>query len=456
MRRALPGLVLLLVACTAGGVDLDVSTSLIDIPTTTIRQEPPRATTTLAPEATTTTDGGLSPIIPDTAQVVPIRPVLLSDDSGARSARVEPEQVADWVRAANEAFAPARIGFSYDPNQALPVVADTLVNEIGVPGSSGRVQRVIRANAIAETYPGELVVLFTGVDPGEEIGSHHLDFVLMGEASSEPMCGDVDRLLLAHRIGLYLGLPHTFAATHDSVTDAADTLSDLLQQRSAFDGDSFEDTLPDPGVYLEMQCEERELVTIGGLEFELPRTNLMSHYVERTELTLSQVERVRWMLGVRRANDMAVPVNEINGASIEAESILSATSGPCGLGAVEPMTEFVGYRWGEGDHLVFPSSEGCRLEFTIPVPDPGSYELVALGSRGPSLGAVEFLVDGERFLLEDLYAPLVVATGPLSLGVTTLEGGSVVIGVEVVGINSLSADTAVALDGFALLQAPSG
>lgn len=439
------------VACTSGTVDLDVSTSVIDIPTTTTTEEVRGSTTIAPPPATTTTDDGLQPIIPDTARVVPIRPVLIADDSGDNPGTLDPSQIAEWVSRANAAFAPARIGFSYDPGEQVDVVTDTLLNGIEGPESAGWVERVRRGNAIAGRYPGELVVLLSGMRRDAEIGSHHLDFVLLGEPRSELICGDPDPLLLAHRIGLYLGLPHTFVAIHESVAEAADKLSDQQQEPSAFDGDSFEDTLPDPGVYPLSQCDDRRSMMIGGVEFDLPRDNLMSHFPERFELTLAQIDRVRWMLDLRRGNEMAIPVNEVDD-HLEAEATLSATGGPCGLGAAESLVEFVGYQWVEADHLVFPASEGCRVEFTIPVPEAGTYEVLAAATRGPSHGAVEFLVDGEPFLLEDLYAPLVIATGPLSLGTTTLETGSVVIGIQVVGSNTLSSASSIAIDGFALVR----
>lgn len=451
MRRVVPGVLLVAVACTSSTVDLNVSTSVIDIPTTTSTAEVLRSTTTTAPrQSTTTLDEGLQPIVPDAARVVPIRPVLLADDSGANPGSLDPSEIAEWVSRANEAFAPARIGFSYDPGAPFDVVTDSVVNGIEGPESAGWSEIVVRANAIASRYPGELVVLSSGLERDNEIGSHHLDFVLLGDKRTELMCGNPDPLLLAHRIGLYFGLPHTFAAIHESVAEAADTLSDQQQDPAAFDGDSFDDTLPDPGLYPLSQCDERRSMTIGGVDFELPRDNLMSHFSERFEITLSQVDRVRWMFDLRRANGMAVSVNAVVDHQ-EAESTLSATSGPCGLGAVESLLQYVGYQWVEADHLVFPSSEGCRLEFTIDVTEPGTYEVVASGTRGPSHGAVEFLVDGEAFLLEDLYAPLVMATGPLSLGTTTLEAGSVVVGIQVVGSNTLSSASSVAIDGFALV-----
>lgn len=451
MRRAVPALFLFLAACSAGTVDLDVSTSVIDIPTTTTIARASPSTTAPSPPASTAPEDDSDPIVPDVARVIPIRPVLLSDDSGGRRAEFDGAEFAEWVLQANEIFAPARIGFSYDVAEEPAVAADTLVNGIGDPDSPGWVQRVIRGNAIAAAYPGELVVLFTGAPIEKEVGSHHLGFVVMGEPGSELMCGDADPNLLAHRIGLYLGLPHTYAAAHASIAEAAGTLAQAQQERAVFDGDSFDDTLPDPAIHDEHQCEPENPITVGGLEFELPRDNLMSHYRERAQLTLSQVDRLRWVLDSRQANDMAVPINGGKEGALEAEAFLSATGGPCGLGAVEEMSEHIGYQWVDSDHLVFPSSEGCRLEFTIPVPDSGNYEVFVLGTHGPSLGAVEFIVDGEAFLLEDLYAPLTMATGPMSLGMTTIDAGQVVIGVEVVGANALSQGTSTAIDGFVLV-----
>ena len=455
MRRGLSvaGLVLLVgvvVACEPDSVDLDVSPSVIDIETTTTSTEPPPTTSTTQ-ATTTTTDPGPQPIVPDVARVVPLRPVLLSNDDGTDTAVVSPEEIVDWVLAANEVFAPARIGFSYDPTRDIDTIEDTLANGLEGPDSRRWIDRVIRANELAARYPGELVVFFRS-EPGEqEIGSHHLNFVMMGEWEDELACGEPDRMLLAHRIGLYLGVPHTFAAIHETSADAADTLSDALQDPEVFDGDTFPTTPPDPAVYPEHQCSGEQTVMIGGLELELPRSNIMSHYEERSELSLAQADQARWTLGLREANQMAAPSNTVVADTHEAEDVLVATRGPCGLGSVEDMADLVGYQWVEADQLVFPSEEGCMLDFEIPVATEGSYALVALATRSPDYGAVEFLVDGEPFSLEDLYAPLVVASGPIQLGESTLGPGSIIITVEVVGTNTRSSGSSVGVDGFALI-----
>ena len=456
MRRGLlvAGLVLLVgfvAACESDTIDLDVSTSVLDIETTTTSTEPPPTTTTTQPP-TTTTDPGPQPIVPDVARVVPLRPVLLSNDDGSGASVVSSEEIIEWVVAANEAFAPARIGFSYDPRVEIETIRDTLVNGLAGPGSPRWVDRVVRANELAARYPGEIVVFFRAEPAGPEVGSHHLNFVMMAEWEDELMCGEPDRTALAHRVGLYLGMPHTFSSIHETATDAADTLSDALQDPSVFDGDDFAGTLPDPAVYPEHQCSGDQMVTIGGIELELPRSNLMSHYEERSQLSLAQADRARWTLDLREANQLAAPSNAVVVDTHEAEDVLVATRGPCGLGSVEDMAELVGYQWIEADQLVFPSAENCMLDFEIPVPAEGSYDLVALATRSPQYGAVEFQVDGEPFTLEDLYAPLVVASGPILLGESTLGPGTITITVEIVGTNTRSSGSSVGFDGFALIS----
>jgi len=456
MRRGLSvtGFVLLvglIGACESDTVDLDVSTSVFDIETTTTSTEPPPTTTTTRP-STTTTDPGPQPIIPDVARVVPLRPLLLSNDDGTDAAVVSPEEIIQWVVAANEAFAPARIGFSYDPAAQIDTIRETLVNGLAGPDSPRWIDRVVRANELAARYPGELVVFFRA-EPGEpEVGSHHLNFVMMGEWEDELLCGEPDETALAHRLGLYLGMPHTFSSIHESSTEAADTLSDALQDPSVFDGDDLAGTLPDPAVYPEHQCSGEQIVTIGGLEFELPRSNIMSHYEERSQVSLAQAERARWTLDLREANQMAAPSNTVVADVQEAQDVLVATRGPCGLGSIEDMGEWVGYQWFGADQLVFPSAEACELDFEIPVPSEGTYGLVALATRSSEYGAVEFLVDGEPFTLQDLYAPLVVASGPILLGESTLGPGTITITVEVVGTNARSTGSSIGIDGFALIS----
>lgn len=447
MRRGLPALLVLVAACSSPAVDLDVSTSVLDIATTSTTTV---ATTTASPVVPTTRDPRPEPVRPDVATVVPIRPVLISDDDGSGLAEVTADQIVEWVNKANDVFEPARFGFSFDPNEPIATYRDTLLTDFADSDGLALLARIERGNEAASDYPDELVVFFNRGPVSEEVGSYHLNFVMMGDRETAMLCDAPDPGLLAHRIGLHLALPHTFAALHDSLSEAADTLADALQNPEGFDGDGFDDTLPDPGVYDGLQCSPESSLRVGGLDFELPRENIMSHYQERSALTLDQAERARWMLELRRANGMAVPSNTQAGDAIEAEEALVATRGRCGLGSLQSMSDFVGYQWFGSDQLLQPSEEGCTLDFELTVPEGGRYELIALATRSPESGAVDISVEGERFRFEDLYAPVVVATGPLLVGETSLEPGTVLVSLTVVGTNARSSGSSVGVDGFIL------
>lgn len=455
MWRLIPVLVVLLAACTAETRDLEVSTSVLSVYTTTTTTSAPTTPST-RPPAPTTTFSGPEAVLPDVATVIPVRPIRLADDDGTRRADVSTEDIVAWLRFANDVFSPARIGFSYDPAQGVVHVDDTGLNAMTGPSDPKLVELVERGNEIAAEYPGELVVLFRsggGQGPSEVFGSRHANFVSMGEWDDDAVCGEPDRGALAHAIGGYLALTTTFSSTHATVREAAGALADAVQDPSVFDGDGFGDTPPDPGVYDVYRCSSEVSVRIGGLDFELPRENIMSGYSQRSRLTLLQVDRVRWMLGVRAERDMAAPSNTPFPTALEAEDTLVGTGGPCGLASTQSMLPWLGYQWAGTDQLLAASEAGCNLEFLIPVEEPGNYEVVALATKAPGYGAVQFTVDGETLHFEDFYAPALIASGPLSLGVTTLEAPSAIISVEVVGTNAASTGAEVGLDGFALRPA---
>lgn len=444
-------------ACSAESVDLDVTTSelVIEDPTTTTTEPPPTTSTSLG-GPTTTLEQGPGPVAPGVATVIPVRPIRLADDDGARQAAITPEQIVAWLNRANEVFAPARFGFSYDPAAGIDQIQDSDLN--GWTEDSRWFSRLMRGNETAAGYPGELVVMIARGPDGDSVdsfGSPHTDFVIVGEWEEETLCDEPDLEVLAHGMGRHFALPTTFSTTYPTVEAAANALANADQDRSAFDGDGFGDTPPDPAVYAEHQCSGEETVTIGGLEFDLPRENIMSLYQERNSLTLQQVDRARWMLELRRSNEMLSPTNTRTQGSVEAEDTLTGTQGSCGLPFIQSMEPWIGTQWVDRDQLLAPSEDGCSLEFTLPVENAGAHEVVFLGTRAPDYGAVQISIDGETVHFEDLYAPTLLASGPVVLGEANLEPPTATVTVEVVGSNAQSSGSSVGIDGFAL-RPPSG
>lgn len=187
---------------------------------------------------------------------------------------------------------------------------------------------------------------------------------------------------------------------------------------------------------------------IGGLDFDLPRDNVMSLYEERNTITLEQVERARWMLELRQRRDMSSPSNTPADDAVDAEDALIATRGRCGLPSNQPMDPWIGYQWVDTDQLFVPAEDGCMLDFELGVDSPGAYEIIFLGTRAPDYGAIEISIDGEPFHFEDLYAPVLIASGPVVVGETSITGSALTVSLEIVGSNSRSSGTAVGVDAF--------
>jgi hypothetical protein len=106
--------------------------------------------------------------------------------------------------------------------------------------------------------------------------------------------------LFAHEAGHYLGLAHTFRTEFTSLEQAEAYFAQLNNDPAIFDGDGLSDTPPDPGLHFdEVAASSTASVVLNGVEFLLPRDNIMSYYAHPWKtLSPQQMKRVRRVLEI--------------------------------------------------------------------------------------------------------------------------------------------------------------
>jgi hypothetical protein len=288
-----------------------------------------------------------------------VQAVRVSDSCpGVHAAGITPDQVAQWIDRANEVYRPARIRFEFDPD---PVAGDwmelnsTEVNALtsDLPGDRVWERGKAIGNEIAALYPRKIVVLFRhGPDEtptGGGFSSTRYSFVALPGFEATTICGrnrNID--LLAHELGHYFGLSHTF---HQFKTkaEASAALRAAGNKPEAFDGDRLAETPPEPYIE-ELQCGDGAVVVLNGIPIPLLRDNIMSYYDSPTKtLTPQQVSIVRPWVERRFAgamDDRGVFVPDTRRtyqiASYQDGKVVSAETTPRENGATVAVTDWQG------------------------------------------------------------------------------------------------------------------
>ena len=239
-----------------------------------------------------------------------IAAVQASDDDGSRPAAITPEQFAEWVAAANQVFAPARIQFTFDPVADWTTVRSTAINSLGTVNPD-----LNAANAERARHPGKVVV-FLRYGPGRRPTTVAYSGIFLGYvvATGYEQARRIERLgefgqpvfapnpyVLAHGLGHLLSLGHTFPGGDDSETDTRAEVESLVANggRDELDGDGIPDTPLDVGIGFFLNqgwdpCTTHHEFEVAGITLRPDKSNLMGYFFCTTpRLTPGQHERAR-------------------------------------------------------------------------------------------------------------------------------------------------------------------
>lgn len=396
--------------------------------------------------------GQPSPVI-----TVRIQAIRVSDDDGERQAGVTAVQIRKWVDFANQCYAAAGIRFLFDQEDGdFGNLKSTLLNDMdGVQDGNWKEEEAY-ANKIAAQYPDRLLVICRyGPDSkptGRGFSWFGYNFVSLGGFTAMDHCGHAHQDALAHEIGHYLGLAHTFTGDpFPDVAKAEEYLKSKDNDPACFDGDGLNDTPPDPAIRF-AECERTRSITLNDIPFVLPRRNLMSYYDERDSLSPQQITRARWFLQTRIGHKMSMPSNRNIVSPIEAETLKGLDRRECGE-CSQDMSPWGAEHWSGGKQLFCAFGRNSSITFLLPVTVSGTAELCLYATQSPDFGKVQVFVDdrpvGKPF---DAYAPIVTPSGRIPLGTVDLNEGEHRLRFDVVGKNTASTDYKFGLDCIELTR----
>ena len=360
-----------------------------------------------------------------------VHAIFVANDDGSRRVSCTPDEVLLWVEAANAVYSNAGIHLAFDPAPGSgdwEEVNSTLLNSMtGIENPNWPAQKDL-ANSIAARTPSKMVVFFRwgpGTFPtGGGFSWTDYNFIVAPGFPVTGVCGSQNIGLFAHEAGHYLGLPHTFSQIFLSVPLAEAFFINHGSDPIVFDGDGRDESYPDPYVDVPgVQCNvTTSSLTLGGVVFPLPRTNVMSYYYPVSDLVSSQAWTVRQALLLRSGQNLGLIAYGSAPGPDEGENHVGAVSS--GWWTHQSMEGFLGFWSGGKQFLWLDSAPDGELTFDFRVARSGLYDLYASFTAAPDFGIHTHYINGQAADPVDLYADIVLVTGPVYLGQYNLVAGS--------------------------------
>ncbi|MBV9866334.1 MAG: DUF2961 domain-containing protein [Abitibacteriaceae bacterium] len=137
--------------------------------------------------------------------------------------------------------------------------------------------------------------------------------------------------------------------------------------------------------------------------------------------------------------------------AVEAESFLGAAQSSNGPVMVQEMGSFNGHWSGEQQLFWNPTKVGDTLNFNLPAPADGTYDITAYFTKARDYGNVAIFQDGREILpLVNLYDPNVVPSGPVAINNVTLKQGNNKLTMKIIGKDPRSTGYFAGIDAFVL------
>lgn len=243
--------------------------------------------------------------------------IRMANDDGSNQTLVNPQNVQEWVRVVNLVFAPARLRVLFDPMADFESRNNSRLNRlVEGTGLQTDTDAVADAEVIGDQFPDRVVVIcrtgrllsappFGNCGPGCGFSWFPGKYIMM------PAFDPGFPTILAHELGHYLGLPHTFRYVIDTTADAGVIFNILGNDLAALEGDSsvVSDT-PAEMIIRDQDAGTNTSIMLNGKTINFLRKNVMSYFrpltpTDRT-ITAGQATRVQAVLQQRRAAGLAV------------------------------------------------------------------------------------------------------------------------------------------------------
>lgn len=275
------------------------------------------------------------------------------------------------------------------------------------------------------------------------------NFVVMPQFDVS-ICDKHPNKWMAHEIGHFLGLFHTFSEVFETREDAVRFFNKHEKDPQIFDGDGLDDTMPDPHIRSNV-CTSNGVIEISGETFELPLSNIMAYY-GGDQLTTQQIDKARKILRwrIRNQMQMASNTNTINPIELEELNIISSEG--VEIAVPQEMNRWASSHWSGRKQLFIAFKPDGLLKVELPVKETGLYNIIIFGTHAPDYCMYEIRLDEKLLITGDAYSPVVLATGAISIGKVELEAGNHILEIKCIGKNEDSSGYKFGIDAIELTK----